>query len=144
MNIFSSFLNKLFPSQTKSVTSQPFPGVIAARVLAIEKHPNADRLQVVQLTDGEKEIYPVVCGAFNFEVGDMVALALPGAQIPQNIHSDSHEPFVLEKAKIRGVESQGMICAAFELGLSSEPGKGIMLLRSEVKPGTSFRPDMVV
>lgn len=118
-------------------------GIIAARVATITKHPNADRLRVVSLETGKNRIEPVVCGAFNFEVGDMVALALPGAEISKNIHSESHEPFVLEKAKIRGIESQGMICAAFELGLSDDPGKGIALLKSSVEPGSQFRPEMI-
>lgn len=118
--------------------------ILAARVLKIDKHPNADRLRVAVLDVGGKSLEPVVCGAFNFEVGDMVALALPGAKIAQNIHSPTHEPFVLEKATIRGVESQGMICAGFELGigpLSEKPE--IMLLRSDVKPGSQFSPEMV-
>ena len=88
-------------------------------------------------------IEPVVCGAFNFGAGDMVALALPGASITQNIHSETHEPFILGKAKIRGVESQGMICAAFELGLATEPGQGIMLLKSETALGSQFSSEMI-
>lgn len=122
---------------------QQFPGIIAARVTKIEKHPNADRLRIVELTDGQKTIAPIVCGAFNFEVGDMVALALPGALIPRNIHTDAHEPFVLQKATIRGVESQGMICAAFELGLSEDTGKGIVILRDDVELGSTFVPAMI-
>jgi phenylalanyl-tRNA synthetase beta chain len=117
--------------------------VIAAKVLKIEKHPNADRLRLVWMNRGEPLIEglgygPVVCGAFNFSEGDMVALALPGATIKHNIHSAEHESFVLNKATIRGVESQGMICAAFELGLSPDPGHKpeIMVLPSGTKPGT--------
>lgn len=110
--------------------------IIAAKVSRIEAHPNADRLRVVYLDIGSgQEFGPVVCGAFNFEKGAMVALALPGAKIEHNIHTPEHESFVLDKAKIRGVESQGMICAAFELDLSPEPAEGIMLLPSHVKPG---------
>lgn len=109
--------------------------IIAARVLKIEKHPNADRLRVITLTDGTRTIEPVVCGAFNFEVGAIVPLALPGARIAQNIHSDTHESFTLGTAKIRGVESQGMICAAFELGKSDEIGNGIMLLPDDTPLG---------
>jgi phenylalanyl-tRNA synthetase beta chain len=105
-----------------------FTNVISAKVERIEKHPNADRLRIIRLTDGERNFYPVVCGAYNFEEGAIVALALPGAHIPQNIHSEAHEGFTLEKAKIRGVESQGMICARFELGLSNEAEKGIWVL----------------
>lgn len=98
---------------------------------------------MVKADIGNRVVEPVVCGAFNFGANDLVALALPGAKIAQNIHSDTHEPFVLEKAKIRGVESQGMICAAFELGLADEPGEGIMLLKNDVKPGSQFSPNMI-
>lgn len=115
-----------------------FSNVLVARVLDYAKHPNADRLRVVKVELGAGRIVePVVCGADNFVQGDMVALALPGAVIPQNIHSDSHETFVLEKAKIRGVESQGMICSAFELGLADEPEESpeIMILPNDAKLG---------
>ncbi len=111
--------------------------IIAAKVTKIEKHPNADRLRVVSLFDGSRTIEPVVCGAFNFVEGDIVVLALPGAKIAQNIHSEAHEPFILDKATIRGVESQGMICAEFELGLTSTPGDKpeIMILPKDTKLG---------
>lgn len=120
-----------------------FSGIIAAKVTKVEKHPNADRLRIIELSTGTNTVYPVVCGAFNFDAGDVVALALPGAYIPRNIHSESHEGFTLEKAKIRGIESQGMICAAFELGLSNEAGKGIMLLKNDAALGSSFSKDTI-
>lgn len=104
--------------------------IVTARVEQVEKHPNADRLRVVSLSDGRQTHHPVVCGASNFSVGDIVALALPGATIPRNIHSEEHETFVLSKATIRGVESQGMICSAFELGMRETPEtreEGILL-----------------
>jgi len=110
--------------------------IIAAKVTKLSKHPNADRLQIVELWDGQNTIAPVVCGAFNFREGDMVVLALPGAQIARNIHTEEHEPFTLNKAFIRGVESQGMICAAFELGKSENLGEGIIVLPPDTKPGT--------
>ena len=132
---------KFFTPSKKSPSK--FIGIVAAKVLEIKKHPNADRLRIVKLDIGNKIIDPVVCGAFNFEIGDMVALALPGAVIPQNIHSAEHESFILEKKKIRGIESQGMICAAFELGLSDTPGEGIMLLKNGVKPGSQFTSEMI-
>lgn len=141
MNILDTIKNWFSTKSNNTFTPQSL--IIAARVLAVEKHPNADRLRVIKLDGGGKEIYPVVCGAFNFEAGAVVALALPGAKIPQNIHSDTHEPFTLEKAKIRGIESQGMICAAFELGLPSEPGKGIMILKEDIKAGSEFNPSMI-
>ncbi len=138
------FFKRLFSNQT-SRENKSFPGIVAAKVVGVEKHPNADRLRIIKLNVGDKEIYPVVCGAFNFGEGDIVALALPGAQIIQNIHSETHEPFVLAKAKIRGIESQGMICAAFELGLTKEPGDKpeIMLLKPNVKSGSEFNADMI-
>jgi|SRR3989344_5833019 len=116
--------------------------IVVAEVLTVEKHPNADRLRVVKLQTGSEIIDPVVCGAFNFDVGDKVVLALPGAHIPQNVHSDTHEPFILGKMKIRGVESQGMIASAFELGLSNEPKRAIMVLERELEFGRKFSKNM--
>ena len=123
--------------ETEIVSNQEFKGIIVAKVLKIEKHPNADRLRVVELTDGVNIYAPVVCGAWNFEAGAIVALALPGALIPHNQHDPSGAPFTLGKATIRGVESQGMICSAKELGLS-EDGKGILLLDETYKLGNEF------
>ena len=133
-----NFFRKLFAKKPS------FPNIVAAKVTAINKHPNADRLRLITADIGGKIIEPIVCGAFNFEAGDVVALALPGAVITQNILSDTHEPFVLEKAKIRGIESQGMICAAFELGIGPLIERPeIMLLKSDVKPGTQFSQDLI-
>jgi tRNA-binding EMAP/Myf-like protein len=136
-----NFFSKLFHRKNK--TSANFDGIVAAKVLEVQKHPNADRLRVVKVDVGDKIIEPIVCGAFNFGVGDVVALALPGAKIMQDIHSPEHKPFILEKAKIRGIESQGMICAAFELGLSNEPGQGIMVLKNDISPGSQFKAKMI-
>src|SRR3989344_3515480 len=83
---------------------QKFDGIIVAKVVKIEKHPNADRLRIITLSDGKQTIGPVVCGAWNFDVGAIVPLALPGTTIPQSQTK-------LAKATIRGIESQGMICS---------------------------------
>jgi phenylalanyl-tRNA synthetase beta chain len=115
-----------------------FRGIITAQVSSIEAHPNADKLRVVTLSDGNKSIGPVVCGAHNFVVGDIVALAQPGAHIAQNIHSETHEPFELETATIRGVTSQGMLCAQFELGLVDKPDDGIWVLPADTAVGVSL------
>lgn len=141
MEALFNLIKKIFSPSKK----QNFKSIVAAKVTGVEKHPNADRLRVIKLDIGNTIVEPVVCGAFNFGVGDMVVLALPGAEIAQNIHSETHEPFTLEKAKIRGIESQGMICAAFELGLSTTPGNKpeIMLLKQGIKPGSEFAPDMI-
>ncbi len=119
--------------------------IITAKVLEWHKHPNADRLRIVKVDAGPEHgiIEPVVCGATNFDVGDIVVLALPGAHIAQNIHSETHEPFILDKAVIRGIQSQGMLCAAFELGLSSEPEPIILVLPSGTLVGSEFQPQMV-
>lgn len=129
-----NFLTKFFSKKPHVPQSGH---IIAAKVTKIESHPNADRLRVISLTDGLRTIEPVVCGAFNFDVGDIVALALPGATIAKNIHSDSHESFVLDTATIRGVESQGMICAEYELGLANEVGDKpeIMVLPADTQLG---------
>ncbi len=118
-----------------------FSNVRVAKVLHFEKHPNADRLRIVKLDLSGQVIEPVVCGASNFASGDFVALALPGAIIPQNIHSQQHESFVLGKATIRGVESQGMICSAFELGLAEQPEEKpeILILPKNAKNGEDLK-----
>lgn len=129
MNSIKSLLAKLFFKRKQSNEVDKHAGlIIAAKVIKISKHPNADRLRVISLTDGSKTYEPIVCGAFNFRGGDIVVLALPGAAITHNIHSEQHESFTLGTAKIRGIESHGMICASFELGLSDEIGDGIMIL----------------
>lgn len=118
--------------------------IIVAEVLEWSKHPNADRLRVVTLDIGSEKVGPVVCGANNFDAGDKVVLALPGATIPHNLHDPENQPFVLDKATIRGVESQGMLCAAFELGigpLSDKPE--ILILKADARPGIHFTPDLV-
>ena len=142
MNFISNFFKKILTTNTTSVSSE-FNNILAAKVLEVWKHPNADRLRLVKLDAGDRIVEPVVCGASNLEVDDIVALALPGAVIAHNIHSELHESFTLDKAKIRGIESQGMICAAFELGVSNDVGNGIMHLKHTVKSGSQFSKEMV-
>jgi phenylalanyl-tRNA synthetase beta chain len=102
-------------------------GVVAARILASEKHPNAEKLSVTRVDPGEGEPLQVVCGAKNYQVGDVVPLATVGTQLPGGVK--------IEKAKLRGVESFGMLCSARELGLS-EDASGLLVLPQDVKPGT--------
>lgn len=137
LNFFQSFFSSSAPQNN-------FSGIVVAKVIEIQKHPNADRLRLVKLDSGEKIIEPVVCGAFNFGAGDSVVLALPGAKIARGIHTENHEPFTLAKAKIRGIESQGMICAAFELGLGPLSEKPeIIVLKNSPKPGSQFTAAML-
>ena len=101
--------------------------VVVAEVVAIEKHPDADKLNVCQVTDG-KESYAVVCGARNVRANLKVAFARIGAELPG---------IKIKKAKLRGVESQGMICSAAELQLT-ESSDGILELPEDAPPGVSI------
>lgn len=136
MNIIQHLTNFFFKTNPTQTNHQG--QIISAKITDISKHPNADRLSLVQLTDGHSVFGPVVCGATNLTLGDIVALALPGATIAKNIHTEAHESFVLQPAKIRGIESQGMICAEFELGLTEEIGEKpeIYILPKDTKLGT--------
>jgi len=113
-----------------------FENIIIAKVTKIIPHPDADRLRLITLTDGKKTYGPVVCGAWNFDTGVRVPLALPGAVIPHDLH-DPKTSFVLQKAVIRGVESQGMICSNVELGLGENSG-GIMILENNAPLGANL------
>jgi len=104
-----------------------FPGVVVARVLDREQHPNADRLSRCEVDDGSGRPVQVVCGAANVREGLIVLFARVGAVLPGGLK--------LKKTKIRGVESHGMICSAVELGLGDEAA-GIMELETDLAPGT--------
>ena len=102
--------------------------VIIGKVLSVEKHPNADRLNVCSVNDGEKN-YQVVCGAPNVQAGQIIAYAKVGSVLPGG--------FKLEKIKLRGVESSGMICSAKELNISDEHD-GILVLPETCNIGGEF------
>jgi phenylalanyl-tRNA synthetase beta chain len=97
------------------------------RVVEAGKHPNADRLQLCRVDVGEDEPRQIVCGAWNFGAGATVAVALPGAVLPGGQK--------LERAKLRGTVSDGMILSERELELGSEHG-GILVLEDGPEPGT--------
>ena len=99
-------------------------GVVVAEVVSVEKHPNADKLNLCQVRDGSEQ-FAVVCGASNVRGGLKVAFARIGAQLPG---------IRIKKAKLRGVESQGMICSASELQLS-EASEGILELPADAPCG---------
>jgi len=100
-------------------------GVVAARIVSAEKHPQADKLSVTQVDAGAGPVQ-VVCGATNWKVGDIVPLATPGASLPGGQR--------IERARLRGVESHGMLCSARELGLSEDAG-GLLILAADTAPG---------
>src|SRR4051794_25773621 len=86
-----------------------FAHVIVAQITASSPHPNADRLSVCQVDDGSGQARQIVCGAKNYKVGDKVPLARPDAELPGGLK--------IKASKLRGVESQGMLCSAKELGV---------------------------
>ncbi len=100
--------------------------IIVGKVLGVKKHPNADRLSVTNVNIGNGKILNIVCGAPNVTVGQKVAVALPGTILANGMK--------LEKREVRGVMSEGMICAEDELGLSSMH-VGIMVLSSKARVG---------
>jgi phenylalanyl-tRNA synthetase beta chain len=108
-------------------TGQGLEGVVAARIVAAEKHPDAEKLSVTRVDAGQGEALQVVCGAKNWKVGDLVPLATVGATLPGGLR--------IERAKLRGVESHGMLCSAKELGLA-EDASGLLVLDGDVAPGT--------
>src|SRR5688572_991270 len=110
-----------------------FEGVVVAQILASDKHPNADRLSVCRVADGQGE-RQIVCGAKNYKVGDKVPLALPGCTLPTTA---GQPPFTIKASKMRGVESQGMLCSAKELGIA-EDAEGLLILPAEAKVGQPF------
>ncbi len=104
-------------------------GIVTARVVSVAKHPDADKLSLCQVDTGAEQIQ-VVCGAPNVRAGMISALARPGVQLPDGTK--------LKKAKVRGVESFGMLCSARELGLSTDHS-GIMDLAADLEPGLPLR-----
>jgi phenylalanyl-tRNA synthetase beta chain len=111
-----------------------FDGVIVARVDAVEAHPNADKLSVCQVFDGA-ETHQVVCGAPNVRPGLVTAFARVGAVLPDD--------FKIKKAKLRKVESFGMLCSAAELGLGDD-ADGIMDLPEDLEVGASLREQLAL
>ncbi|WP_426416737.1 phenylalanine--tRNA ligase subunit beta [Aestuariirhabdus sp. LZHN29] len=106
-----------------------FSGVVVAEILSAEPHPDADKLQVCRVSDGSEE-FQVVCGAPNARAGLKAPFARVGAVLPGN--------FKIKKAKLRGVESFGMLCAEDELGISDEHD-GLMELEGSAPLGVDLR-----
>src|SRR5438132_1527265 len=100
--------------------------MIVSQITASSRHPNADRLTVCEVDDGSGTKRQIVCGATNYKVGDKVPLALPGAKLPNGSE--------IRKSKLRGVESEGMLCSPIELGLGSD-ASGLLILSPGAKIG---------
>ena len=106
-----------------------FSGVVVGQVLSVAPHPDADRLRVCQVEAGTGNPLQIVCGAPNVGEGVRVPCALIGASLPG---------FEIRKAKLRGIESQGMLCSARELGLTEE-ADGLLLLPDDAPVGSNIR-----
>ena len=100
--------------------------VVVAQIKEAVQHPDADRLKVCQVDAGEGALRQIVCGAQNYEVGDKVPCALPGADLGGG--------FVIKDGKLRGVESKGMLCGGSEIGVADE-ADGLLILPTDAEIG---------
>tara|TARA_B100000900_G_scaffold328936_1_gene289283 strand:- start:1625 stop:3976 length:2352 start_codon:yes stop_codon:yes gene_type:complete len=105
-----------------------YENIVVGKVVELYQHPNADKVRVTKVDVGSK-IYEIVCGAWNFDIGAVVPVALPKSKIKDN--------FLIDERDIRGVKSNGMICSASELDLW-EDHDGILLLGDNEKIGSDF------
>src|SRR5437763_857473 len=115
-----------------------FEKIVVAQIAASKQHPNADRLSVCTVDDGAGKARQIVCGATNYKVGDKVPLALPGAELAGGLK--------IRASKLRGVESEGMLCSGKELGLGDEASE-LLILAPDSKIGApigeSFPSDSI-
>jgi phenylalanyl-tRNA synthetase beta chain len=116
--------------EEKVPAAPPFRGVVVGRVLGVARHPQAERLTVCQVDVGHAPPLSIVCGAPNAAPGVLAPCALIGAELPGGL--------VIKQASVRGIESQGMLCSARELGLG-EDASGLLLLEPDLQAGTDLR-----
>jgi len=113
----------------------PFNKIVVGEIKEAVQHPNADRLRVCKVDVGQPEWLDIVCGAPNARVGIRVPCALVGAELPPG---EDGKPFVIKVGKLRGVESQGMLCSAKELQIADDHG-GLLELASDAPLGQNIR-----
>jgi phenylalanyl-tRNA synthetase beta chain len=113
----------------------PFTGVVVGHVLEVSRHPDADRLNVCKVDAGTGAVLQIVCGAPNVKPGIKVPCATVGAELPPGADGKA---FKIKLGKLRGVESQGMLCSARELGVSEE-SNGLHILPDDAPIGQSIR-----
>ena len=111
-----------------TVTGSVPEGVVLGEVLDLRHHPDADRIQLVEVNDGSGKTLQVCCGAFNMSVGDLIPLARVGTVMPSGLE--------IARRKLRGQASEGMCCSAAELALGDDH-EGIMILTDRVAPGAA-------
>src|SRR5256885_12035928 len=117
--------------ETKNIETRGanIDNVIVSQITASSRHPDADRLTVCEVDDGGGTKRQIVCGAHNYKVGEKVPLALPGAKLPNGTE--------IRKSKLRGVESEGMLCSPIELALGSD-ASGLLILSPEARIGAAI------
>ncbi|GKS84318.1 phenylalanine--tRNA ligase subunit beta [Acidovorax sp. SUPP1855] len=113
----------------------PFTKIVVGEIKEAVQHPNADRLRVCQVDTAQGALLNIVCGAPNARVGIKVPCALVGAELPPG---EDGKPFLIKVGKLRGVESQGMLCSARELKLSEDHG-GLLELAADAPLGQDIR-----
>ena len=115
----------------EKVITKKIPGLVIGEIIKCIDHPDSDHLHVCDVRVNDKDVYQIICGAKNVREGIKVIVALPGAVLPGN--------FEIKKSKIRGIESNGMICALFELGIEEKTeenyNKGIHELNKDAPVG---------
>ena len=116
--------------EDEQAVAPAFTGVVVAEVLSVRKHDNADRLNVCSVNVGAAEPLQIVCGAPNVAAGLKVPCALVGAALPKDFH--------IKQAKVRGIESFGMLCSATELGLA-DVADGLLILPADAPVGQLLR-----
>ncbi|MCW1965027.1 phenylalanine--tRNA ligase subunit beta [Polynucleobacter sp.] len=114
----------------------PFSKIVVAQILSAEQHPDADRLRVCKVDAGTGQELQIVCGAPNARAGIKIPCALVGAALPPA--ETGGKPFMIKVGKLRGVESQGMLCSGRELGLGDDH-EGILELPADAPVGTDIR-----
>ena len=117
-----------FESENYTEVSPNYENIVVGKVIELYQHPNADKVRVTKVDVGSK-VYEIVCGAWNFDLGAVVPVALPKSKIKDN--------FLIDERDIRGVKSNGMICSASELDLWDDHD-GILLLGENEKIGSDF------
>ena len=118
----------------------PFSGVVVGRILEAVQHPNADRLRVCQVDVGHGQPLNIVCGAPNARAGILVPCATVGAVLPPG---EDGKPFLIKLGKLRGVESQGMLCSSKELQLADDHG-GLLELAPDAVVGRDIREQLLL
>ncbi|MDI9334411.1 MAG: phenylalanine--tRNA ligase subunit beta [Cytophagales bacterium] len=118
-----------------------FSQVVVGEIKACVQHPNADRLRVCQVDVGQAALLNIVCGAPNARVGIKIPCALVGAELPAAKAAVDSQPFKIKLGQLRGVESQGMLCSAKELGIAegADAAQGLLELASSAVVGQSIR-----